>query len=153
MREFHGFPLYRREELPRFPDDPGEEEWRRRLSPAQYRILREAHTEPPGSGAYYHNDRPGIYYCAAGGAPLFDAADKYASGSGWPSFTRPVDKDAVLLVQDESLGMNRIEVLDARTGSHLGHVFDDGPEPTGLRFCINSLALIFAERGEDPDIP
>lgn len=153
MNRYYGYPLYRRDELPDFPRDLSEEEWKERLSPAQYRILREGHTEPPGSGEYDHNYQSGIYYCAAGGTALFSSADKFDSGSGWPSFTRPVDTNAIILVQDNGLGMNRIEVLDTRTGSHLGHVFDDGPQPTGLRFCINSLALIFAKEGEEPELP
>jgi peptide-methionine (R)-S-oxide reductase len=153
MKDFHGYTIYRRDELPELAHERSEAEWRNRLPPAQYRVLREGHTEPPGSGEYYHEKREGVYYCAAGGAPLFSSKDKFASGSGWPSFTRAIDKDAVILLEDDSLGMHRIEVLDAQTGSHLGHVFTDGPPPTGLRFCINSLALVFAEEGEEPDIP
>jgi peptide-methionine (R)-S-oxide reductase len=154
MKEFYGYPIYKRDALPRFDlEEVSEEEWRRRLSPEQYKILRKSHTEPPGSGEYYHNKREGTYYCAAGGAPLFSSSDKFDSGSGWPSFTQPISKDAVVLVDDRSHGMHRIEVLDANSGSHLGHVFPDGPPPTGLRFCINSLALIFAEAGKEPEIP
>ncbi len=153
INDYYGYPLYSPEELPKFTDDMSEAEWRARLSPAQYRVLREGHTEPPGSGEYDHHYQEGIYYCAAGRAPLFSSADKFDSGSGWPSFTQPVDTHAVILVQDNGLGMQRIEVLDARTGSHLGHVFPDGPPPTGLRFCINSLALVFAAKNEEPELP
>jgi peptide-methionine (R)-S-oxide reductase len=118
-----------------------ESEWREQLTPEQYKILREAGTEPPFSGKYVHVKDDGVYRCAACGAELFSSDTKFESGTGWPSFTEPVVAASVELLDDYSHGMHRIEVRCRRCGSHLGHVFPDGPAPTGQRYCINSLAL------------
>ena len=122
-----------------------EEEWRRELTPEQYHVLREKGTERPGTGEYEHTDDPGVYRCAACGAELFRSDTKYHSGSGWPSFYAPAAEDAVETEDDDSFFMRRTEVLCATCGGHLGHVFPDGPEPTGLRYCINSTALKLEE--------
>jgi peptide-methionine (R)-S-oxide reductase len=126
-------------------------EWRESLDPERYAILREAATERPFSGALNHNKSTGRYHCAACDAPLFSSETKFDSGSGWPSFFAPEDAANVELIDDVSLGMRRTEVRCATCGSHLGHVFDDGPRPTGQRYCINSLALEFAP--DQSDLP
>ena len=118
-------------------------EWRAELGPARYSVLREAGTEPPFSGALYHNEADGTYVCGACGAELFGSSAKFESGSGWPSFFEPKDAKNVKLVEDRSHGMTRTEARCAACDSHLGHVFDDGPAPTGQRFCMNSLSLDF----------
>lgn len=119
-----------------------DEAWRRRLSPEQYKVLRQAGTERPFTGAYVDTDEAGIYRCAACGNPLFDSNTKFHSGSGWPSFTEAISPDAVELHEDRSYGMTRTEVRCARCHSHLGHVFDDGPRDAGgQRWCMNSVAL------------
>lgn len=123
-----------------------ESEWRQRLTPEQYHVLRQAGTEPPFSGRYNGNKADGIYNCAACETPLFDSADKYDSGSGWPSFTQPIAGDRVSEHQDASHGMVRTEARCAVCDGHLGHVFPDGPRPTGLRYCMNSVSLDFHPR-------
>jgi len=129
------------------PLNLSESEWRKRLSPEQFHVLREAGTEPAFSGRYDNNKADGIYRCAACQLELFDSTDKYDSGSGWPSFTQPIVASHVVEHADTSHGMRRVELRCARCDGHLGHVFPDGPPPTGLRYCINSLALDFRSRG------
>ncbi len=134
--------------MPKDKLDCSDAEWREKLSPQQYRILREAATEPPWTGELLGEKREGEFRCAACGEPLFTSGAKYDSGSGWPSFTRPAEPDAVSEHQDVSHGMVRTEVLCRRCGSHLGHVFDDGPAPTGLRYCINGVSLDLEQAGD-----
>ena len=118
-----------------------EDEWRAKLSGPQYAVLRGKGTEPAFTGAYWDTKDPGLYRCAACDNELFRSDTKYDSGSGWPSFTEPISPDAVRYETDTSHGMRRVEVLCGRCGGHLGHVFDDGPAPTGQRFCMNSVSL------------
>ncbi|MFX0107238.1 MAG: peptide-methionine (R)-S-oxide reductase MsrB [Candidatus Hodarchaeota archaeon] len=129
-------------------DEKTEQEWKMTLSPDQYRILRQCGTEPPFSGKYVYHKEDGVYICAGCGNELFTSDTKYESGSGWPSFWDQLSEESVEKRVDNSHGMRRIEVVCKKCGGHLGHVFDDGPNPTGLRYCINSLALDFKTQSD-----
>ena len=122
-----------------------DEQWRKQLTPEQYRITRRQGTEPAFCGAFYDQHKPGVYYCVCCGLPLFTSEAKFNSGTGWPSFFQPVAKENLVTKPDHSGGRERVEIECALCGAHQGHVFEDGPPPTGLRFCINSASLTFKE--------
>ena len=133
-----------------FPIQLDEAIWQSRLDPFEYYVLRDKGTEYAFSDPMHANKESGIYYSRATGQPLFSSEDKYDSGTGWPSFTRPINPDAIVYIGDTTLFSPRIEVVDSLSGSHLGHVFPDGPAPTGQRYCINAASLIFVPDGAEP---
>ena len=153
-RTWRGLPVVESTDNIDFPIKKTNAEWRRQLGDFPYQVLREAGTEQPFTGELNFEHRPGTFHSAATGQPLFRSEAKFESGTGWPSFSKPIEQEAVLLILDSSYGMVRIEVVDSSSGSHLGHVFDDGPGPgefaegTGLRYCMNAVSMIFVADGE-----
>ena len=138
-----------KEESLSYPIQKSDAEWKKILSKEQFYILRQQGTERAFTGKYWDNKKKGTYYSAATGQPLFSSEHKFKSGTGWPSFSKPINENAVKEIVDHSHGMTRTEVVDSGSGSHLGHVFNDGPAPTGLRYCMNSASLLFVADGDE----
>lgn len=138
---------------PVFEVHKSDDQWREELSPERYAVLRKAGTEPAWSGELLHIDGEGVFRCAGCGAELFDTDSKFESGTGWPSFDRAKAGERILEKSDRSIWMTRTEILCARCGGHLGHVFPDGPTDTGLRYCVNSLSLTYAQDNEEVEVP
>jgi len=132
-----------------YPVSKTDAQWKSELTNEQFYILRKAGTERPFTGKYWDNKKKGTYYSAATGQPLFSSEHKFKSGTGWPSFYKPINENAIEKLVDRSHGMARTEIVDSGSGSHLGHVFNDGPNPTGLRYCMNSASLIFVAEGDE----
>ena len=130
----------------KFAITKSDEEWKKQLSPEAYQVTRKEGTERAYTGKYWDNHEKGVYNCVCCGQELFSSATKFESGTGWPSFYKPVSKNNVLDEVDNSVGMERVKVTCSKCGAHLGHVFEDGPKPTGLRYCINSVSLVFARK-------
>src|SRR4051812_13687457 len=135
-------------DMAKTPVQRSDAEWRALLNPMQYRVARKQGTEPPFQNEYWNNHEDGVYFSVCSDTPLFDSRDKFDSGTGWPSFTKPIEKAFVGETTDNAFGMTRVEVHSSVDGAHLGHVFDDGPAPTGMRYCINSASLKFMPRAE-----
>ncbi len=144
--------LVKQDTVPTFPYQKTEAEWKEILTSSQFRILRNKGTEFPYVNEYFDSKKDGIYVCAGCGQKLYDSNHKYKSGTGWPSFWKPIEESAVVELEDKSLFMTRVEIVCSNCGGHLGHVFDDGPRPTNLRYCMNSAALKLVDRDKLPEV-